>query len=68
MLIQVEKFLGHVMEVGSATGSQFALLPTENSSSNFTKVTQRLPIKIRADQSDYVLKPGMSAIISIITK
>jgi multidrug resistance efflux pump len=43
-------------------------LSTENSSSNFTKVTQRLPIKIQADESDYILKPGMSAIISISTK
>jgi multidrug resistance efflux pump len=63
-----KKFIGHVIEVGSATGSQFALLSTENSSSNFTKVTQRLPIKIQADESDYILKPGMSAIISISTK
>jgi len=62
------KFSGHVMEVGSATGSQFALLSTENSSSNFTKVTQRLPIKIKADDSDYILKPGMSATVNIITK
>jgi len=63
-----KKFIGHVMEVGSATGSQFALLSTENSSSNFTKVTQRLPIKIKADESDYILKPGMSAIVSIVTR
>lgn len=63
-----KKFTGHVMEVGSATGSQFALLSTENSSSNFTKVTQRLPIKIKADESDYILKPGMSVVVSIITK
>jgi multidrug resistance efflux pump len=63
-----KKFMGHVMEVGSATGSQFALLSTENSSSNFTKVTQRLPIKIKAEESDYILKPGMSAIVTITTK
>ncbi|HEY3424568.1 MAG TPA: HlyD family secretion protein [Negativicutes bacterium] len=63
-----KKFTGHVIEVGAAAGSQFALLPTESSSSNFTKVTQRLPIKIKADQSDYVLKPGMSVIVNIVTK
>lgn len=62
------KFVGHVMEVGSATGSQFALLSTENSASNFTKVTQRLPIKIKADESDHVLKPGMSAVVTIVTR
>ncbi|MDU2063627.1 MAG: HlyD family secretion protein [Sporomusaceae bacterium] len=60
-----KEFTGHVSEVGPAAGSQFALLPTENSSANFTKVTQRLPIKIKADASDSVLKPGMSALITI---
>jgi membrane fusion protein (multidrug efflux system) len=63
-----KQFAGSVMEVGPASGSQFALLPTENSSANFTKVTQRLPIKIKATESDYVLKPGMSAVIKIITR
>lgn len=63
-----KNFTGHVLEVGAATGSQFALLSTENSSSNFTKVTQRLPIKIKADDADDILKPGMSAAINIVTK
>jgi len=63
-----KKFTGQVIAVGPASGSQFALLPTENTSANFTKVTQRLPIKIKADDSDCVLKPGMSAVIAIITK
>lgn len=60
------KFAGEVSEVGSATSSQFALLPAENTSGNFTKITQRLPVKIRAiDADNNVLKPGMSALISI---
>ncbi len=63
-----QKFTGHVMEVGSATGSEFALLSTENSSSNFTKVTQRLPVKIKADETNFVLKPGMSAVVNVITR
>jgi multidrug resistance efflux pump len=63
-----QKFMGEVIEVGPASGSQFALLPTENTSANFTKVTQRLPIKIKAEESEYVLKPGMSAVINVITK
>jgi multidrug resistance efflux pump len=59
-------FHGEVSEVGAASASQFALLPTENSSGNFTKVTQRLPIKVRVtDGSNYALKPGMSAVINI---
>lgn len=63
-----KKFTGQVMELGPAAGSQFALLPTENTSGNFTKVTQRLPIRIKAEPSDYILKPGMSAIIDIRTQ
>ena len=63
-----KKFTGQVIEVGPASRSQFALLPAENSSANFTKVTQRLPIKIKAADSEYVLKPGMSAVIDISTK
>jgi membrane fusion protein (multidrug efflux system) len=63
-----KQFTGRVTEVGPAAGSQFALLPTENSSANFTKVTQRLPIKVKAEDSGYVLKPGMSAVIAITTK
>ncbi len=63
-----KKFTGHVIAVGPASGSQFALLPTENTAANFTKVTQRLPVKIKADESEYVLKPGMSALVSIITR
>lgn len=60
------EFSGKVSEVGSATSSQFSLLPAENSSGNFTKITQRLPIKIKAlDASPGELKPGMSAIIQI---
>ncbi|HWR41159.1 MAG TPA: HlyD family secretion protein [Patescibacteria group bacterium] len=59
-------FHGRVSEVGAAAGSQFALLPAENSTGNFTKITQRLPVKVRApDTGGYVLKPGMSAVIDI---
>lgn len=60
-----EMFTGEVIEAGPAAGSQFALLPTENSAGNFTKVTQRLPIKIKPDAGTHVLKPGMSAVITV---
>ena len=63
-----KKFTGQVITVGPTSGSQLALIPTENTSANFTKVTQRLPIRIKADDSETVFKPGMSAVISIITK
>lgn len=61
-----EKFSGEVIAVGPAAGSQLALLPAENSSGNFTKTTQRLPVKIKAlPHGELSLKPGMSTIINI---
>jgi membrane fusion protein (multidrug efflux system) len=58
-------FQGHVLTVGNAASSQFALLPSPNPSGNFTKVTQRLPIKIAVDQVDDLLRPGMMVEASI---
>lgn len=59
-------FSGELIEVGAAANSQFALLPTENTSGNFTKVTQKLPAKIKIQsEPTTVLKPGMSASIAI---
>ena len=60
-------FTGQVYEVGIATNSTFALIPTENASGNFTKVTQRVPIKITLpDKTEgIVFRPGMQAIIDI---
>jgi multidrug resistance efflux pump len=62
------KFKGEVVDVGAATGSQFALLPADNATGNFTKVTQRIPVKIQVvDSGQAVLKPGMSAVVAIRT-
>jgi membrane fusion protein (multidrug efflux system) len=58
-------FEGHVSEVGVATGSEFALIPQNNASGNFTKVVQRLPVKIALENPDHMLKPGMSAVVAI---
>jgi membrane fusion protein, multidrug efflux system len=59
-------FVGHVVELGSAACSQFSLLPAENASGNFTKVTQRFEVKIKVDaQENHVLKPGMSTLVTI---
>jgi len=63
-----QKFRGEVADVGAATGSQFALLPADNATGNFTKVTQRIPVKIKVVVSGQaVLKPGMSAVVDILT-
>lgn len=50
---------GRVERIGQATTGEFALLPTPNPSGNFTKVTQRLPVRIAVEQVDGLLRPGM---------
>jgi membrane fusion protein (multidrug efflux system) len=62
---------GRVEEISPASGSQFALLPPDNATGNFTKVTQRVPVKIILDdhQSGVErLRPGLSVVASISTK
>ena len=52
-------FEGRIEMIGAAATSEFALLPNPNPSGNFTKVTQRLPVRISIDQLDGLLRPGM---------
>ncbi|MBI3113309.1 MAG: HlyD family secretion protein, partial [Rhodospirillales bacterium] len=59
------EFRGRVLTVGHAATSQFALLPTPNPSGNFTKITQRLPVRIVIDQQAGLLRPGMMVEINI---
>ncbi|HWR44545.1 HlyD family secretion protein [Sporomusa sp.] len=64
-----KNFKGEVTDVGAATGSQFALLPSDNATGNFTKVTQRITVKVKViDAGNSVLKPGMSAVVDIRTR
>lgn len=61
---------GHVLEIAPATGSEFSVLKADNATGNFTKVVQRLPIKIAIDegQADAArLRPGMSVIVRLDT-
>jgi membrane fusion protein (multidrug efflux system) len=63
-------FRGHVEEVAPASGSQFALLPPDNATGNYTKIVQRIPVKIVLDQNPSMaerLRPGMSVIAEIKT-
>ena len=53
------RFEGTVTRVGQAATSEFALLPNPNPSGNFTKITQRLPVRIAVRQAGGALKPGM---------
>ena len=59
---------GHVLAFAPGSGAQFALLPPDNATGNFTKVVQRIPIKIAIDDADGLadrLRPGMSVVASI---
>lgn len=62
-------FTGRVVEVAPASGSQFALLPPDNATGNFTKVVQRVPVKIVLDDSatKLELRPGLSAEVTVRT-
>lgn len=61
---------GRVLEIAPASGSQFALLPPDNATGNFTKVVQRVPVKIALDESPITsqLRPGLSALVTVRTK
>jgi membrane fusion protein, multidrug efflux system len=62
---------GHVDSLAPASGQEFALLPPDNATGNFTKVVQRIPVKIALDASRnplVELRPGMSVIPTIETR
>jgi membrane fusion protein, multidrug efflux system len=58
-------FTGTIARIGQAATSEFALLPNPNPSGNFTKVTQRLPVRVALEPSDVALRPGMMAVVNI---
>jgi membrane fusion protein (multidrug efflux system) len=64
-----EKWRGRVERIAPASGSQFALLPPDNATGNFTKVVQRIPVRIMFDNGQSLdrLLPGMSVVTSINT-
>ena len=64
-------FRGKVDHVSPASGSQFALLPPDNATGNFTKIVQRVPVKIVLDAGQGTagrLRPGLSVIATVRTK
>ncbi|SHK22402.1 HlyD family secretion protein [Desulforamulus aeronauticus] len=64
-----EKFQGKILSVGNAANSVFSLLPQQSTSNSFTKVTQRIPVKISIeDYHNKRLLPGMNAIVKINIK
>jgi membrane fusion protein, multidrug efflux system len=62
-----QKVHGHVDSLAPASGQEFALLPPDNATGNFTKVVQRIPVKIALDTTSVELRPGMSVIPTIET-
>jgi membrane fusion protein, multidrug efflux system len=67
------KFSGKIFMVGSSTSSVFSLIPANNASGNFTKVTQRIPVKIsiestenNTDLASLNILSGMSAVVKIV--
>ena len=63
-------FHGTVQSISPATGAKFSLLPPDNSTGNFIKVTQRVPVKILVNPGNYTktpLRPGMSVDVTITT-
>ena len=65
-----ETIHGKIIEIAPASGSQFALLPPDNATGNFTKVVQRIPVKIVLDDVNLAarLQPGLSVTATVRTR
>jgi membrane fusion protein, multidrug efflux system len=64
-------FHGQVASLAPATGAQFSVLPPENATGNFTKLVQRVPVRIALDPGDAMLgalRPGLSTTVSVDTR
>ncbi|QTD93578.1 HlyD family secretion protein [Burkholderia anthina] len=61
---------GRVDSLAPATGATFSVLPPENATGNFTKIVQRVPVRVHLDPQpgiDHVLRPGLSAVVTVHT-
>ena len=64
-------FHGHVLSLAPATGAVFSVIPPQNATGNFTKIVQRVPVRIALDGRDGVLgllRPGLSTTVSVATR
>jgi membrane fusion protein (multidrug efflux system) len=62
------EFVGHVASLAPATGAQFSVLPAENATGNFTKIVQRVPVRIQLDGDGSLLgqlRPGLSVRVDV---
>jgi len=65
------EFHGHIESLAPATGAQFSVLPPENATGNFTKIVQRVPVRVRLDSVDAdfgALRPGLSVVAQVNTR
>jgi membrane fusion protein (multidrug efflux system) len=63
-----ETFHGHVASLAPATGAEFSVLPPENATGNFTKIVQRVPVRILLDGNASALgrlRPGLSVLAEV---
>jgi len=60
-----KSFEGRISKIGNAATSEFALLPTPNPSGNFTKIVQRIRIRVNLDNKEQLLRPGMMVEINV---
>jgi membrane fusion protein (multidrug efflux system) len=64
-------FRGHVLSLAPATGAVFSVIPPENATGNFTKIVQRVPVRIALDHGDAALgmiRPGLSTYATVDTR
>ena len=64
-------FHGHVLSLSPGTGAVFSVIPPENATGNFTKIVQRVPVRIALDPegaSLSTLRPGLSTTVSVDTR
>lgn len=70
---QKHEFHGRIDSIAPGSGNEFALLPPDNATGNFTKIVQRIPVKIVLDQEstrgyESLISPGMSAVVTVTTR
>lgn len=61
-------FTARVASLSPGTGAVFSLLPPENATGNFTKIVQRLPVRLDVDDPDHLLRSGLSAAVAVDTR
>ncbi|WP_171769210.1 HlyD family secretion protein, partial [Shigella flexneri] len=67
-ILKGEVFHGHIESLSPATGASFSLIPIENATGNFTKIVQRVPVRIAFDDAKelkQLLRPGLSVTVSV---